>query len=356
MSDYFELDFMDVESPKSGDAIPLRYCHNGVTQIHTVDGGFQATGESVVNHIKKYYGTGSRVDHVIATHPDGDHAGGLRTVLEQLEVGQLWMLRPWMYASELIGRFPSYASSDRLAARLRSVYPNLAALEAIAIDRHVPIAEPFQGAAIGAFTVLAPSKSRYLDLIVSSERTPESEAAKERTFGFTTFLEKAITLIRTAWGIETFSPQETSAENEMSVVQFAEICGKRLLLTADAGRASLTEAADYAISRGVLLPGIDRFQVPHHGSRRNVSSELLDRWLGPRLPARLAKGAERFHAFISSALKDEAHPRKAVVRALIHRGATVFTTEGKCVQTQQNAPARGWYPVASSEYPEEQEE
>lgn len=363
MSDFFEIDFLDVESDKSGDAIPLRYQIDDTAYIHVVDGGFQDTGQKVVDHIKKYYDNPTYIDHVVVSHPDGDHAGGLRTVLETFEVGHLWMLRPWVYADEIIDRFSRFSSVENLKKRLKEIYPNIAALEEIADEKGIPIYEPFQGETIGAFTVLAPTKERYLDLIVQSERTPESseEAQKAAAEGFKAFFEKAaakaVTLLKAAWGAEVFSPEETSAENEMSVIQYANLCGKRILLTADAGRGGLAEAADYAPDIGITLPGIDRFQVPHHGSRRNVSTETLDRWLGPRLPSMPQKGEERFTAIISSAKKDEDHPRKAVVRACIHRGAKVVTTEGVSIRTSHNAPERqGWTAATPVEYPEEQEE
>lgn len=363
MSDFFEIDFLDVESNKSGDAIPIRYQNDGSSCIHVVDGGFQASGQNVVDHIKKYYDEPTYIDHVVASHPDGDHAGGLRTVLETFEVGHLWMLRPWVYADEIIHRFSRYSSVENLKKRLREIYPNIAALEEIAGERNIPIYEPFQGEMIGEFHVLAPTKQRYLDLVVQSERTPESEneggtAAAE---GFTTSLEraaaKAVSLLKAAWGEEVFSPEETSAENEMSVIQYASLCGKRIVLTADAGRVGLAEAEDYAPNVGLSLPGVDRFQVPHHGSRRNVSTGILDRWLGSRLSAKPQNGEEIFTAIISSAKKDEDHPRKAVVRACIHRGAKVITTEGVSIRTGHNAPQRkGWTAVTPVEYPEEQEE
>jgi beta-lactamase superfamily II metal-dependent hydrolase len=362
LADFFEIDFLDVESGKSGDAIPLRYQIDDVIYIHVVDGGFQDTGQKVVEHINKYYNKPAYIDHVIATHPDGDHAGGLRTVLETFEIGHLWMLRPWEYAHEIIDRFSRFSSVENLKRRLKEIYPNLAALEEIADEKGIPIFEPFQGQTIGAFTVLAPTKERYLDLVVQSERTPESteEMQKAVSEGFKAFLEKAaakaVSLLKAAWGAEVFSSEETSAENEMSVVQYAELSGKRVLLTADAGRGGLAEAADYAERLGVALPGIDWFQVPHHGSRRNVSTEIFDRWLGPRLSSKPEKGREAFTAIVSSAKKDEDHPRKAVVRACIHRGAKVVTTEGVSIRTSHNAPDRdGWTTATPMEYPEEQE-
>ena len=142
----------------------------------------------------------------------------------------------------------------------------------------------------------------------------------------------------------------------MSVVQYAFLSGERLLLTADAGRAGLSEAADYATLCGVALPGVHKFQVPHHGSRRNVSTELLDRWLGPRLQQQRPKGTESFTAIVSSAKKDPDHPRKAVVRAIIHRGGQVLATEGAHLRTHRNGPARNWQAAVPLEYPQEQEE
>lgn len=137
----------------------------------------------------------------------------------------------------------------------------------------------------------------------------------------------------------------------------ANLFGEKILLTADAGRSGLAEAASFAPYVGLTLPGIDRFQVPHHGSRRNVSTETLDQWLGQRLPAKPAEGQETFTAVISSAKADEDHPRKAVVRACIHRGAKVVTTEGASLRTGHNAPKRdGWNAATPLPYPEDQED
>ena len=137
------------------------------------------------------------------------------------------------------------------------MYPNIAALEAIAEEKRIPIYEPFQGAVIGAFVVMTPTKKRYLNLVVASERTPEATKGAEDSppWTFATLLEKAaakvVALVKAAWGVEVFSSEETSAENEMSMVD-ALLSGKRVLLTADAGRAGLTEAADFAPGVGLI--------------------------------------------------------------------------------------------------------
>ncbi|NWO03848.1 beta-lactamase superfamily II metal-dependent hydrolase [Idiomarina loihiensis] len=356
MSDFFEIDFLDVESKRSGDAIPLRYSVNGDTRIHVTDGGFQATGDSLVKHINKYYGLPRRIDAVIVTHPDGDHAGGLRKLFDEYEIGELWMLRPWLYSDKLIDRFSRFTSSDNLTKRLKELYPNLVALEELAQKHKVKISEPFQGAKIGDFNVLAPSKTRYLDLVVQSEKTPEATKVEEQNLAEAAgqYIRKAINFIRSAWGEEYFPEDDTSPENNMSVIQYACLCDQKILLTGDAGRSALDEAAEYAPYVGLQLPGIDRIQVPHHGSRHNVSTEILDRWLGTKHNAH--PDSESFTAIVSAAKEDKDHPRKSVVRAFIHRGAKVISTEGSHKKTGYKAPEReGWVTVTPLPYPEDQE-
>ena len=357
MPDFFEIDFLDVESQKSGDAIPLRYSVNGTKRIHITDGGFQDTGDNIIDHINKYYGCPRRIDAVIVSHPDGDHAGGLRKILETFEVSELWMLRPWLYADELIGQFSRFTNIDNLVRRLKDIYSNIAVLEEIAVSKNIPIYEPFQNAKIGEFTVLAPTKRRYLSLVVESDKTPEAtkESSQSLLARANYLVEK---LIRAVWGEETFSPEETSPENNMSVVQYANLCNEKILLTADAGRDALIEAANYAPWVGLTLPGINRFQVPHHGSRRNVSAEILDHWLGPKLWVKPEEGNEKFTAIISASKEDEDHPRKVVIRACIHRGAKVVSTESSSMRiNSSNAPYReGWVAAQALPYPEQQEE
>jgi beta-lactamase superfamily II metal-dependent hydrolase len=161
-------------------------------------------------------------------------------------------------------------------------------------------------------------------------------------------------MIREGWGSERFSSEATSVENEMSVIQYAGLCGDRVVLTGDAGRDGLTEAADFAQKLGLSLP-VNKFQAPHHGGRRNVSTEILDRWLGPRLPQILPEGHEIFTAAISSAKEDPDHPRNAVLRALRHRGGFILTTEDRPVIFQRNS-SRSFTTVQNVPYPDEQEE
>lgn len=356
MTDFFEIDFLGVETRKSGDAIPLRYCVNGVQSVHVVDGGYLNTGDQLVEHLETYYGT-RVIDHMVLTHSDRDHANGLRKVLEQCTVKNLWINRPWIYADQLIDRFETYESVDALRRQLRSVYDGPAALEQIALEKDIAIHAPLQGERIGQFTVMAPTLGRYLDLIVDSDKTPEAveegsmESGQSGLFGAH---QAATTYAKAQWGNEYFPPGPTSRENEMSVVQTAELNGQRVLLTGDAGREALQEVINYASCVGIALPGIDLFQVPHHGGRHNVSTEILDQLLGPRLT--MMPKNPQFYAICSSAKADADHPRKSVIRAILHRGGHWIATEGKNLRFGVGIAREGWQTVPQAAYPEEQEE
>jgi hypothetical protein len=232
-------------------------------------------------------------------------------------------------------------------------YPYIHELEKIARRRNIQIFEPFQGERIGAFTVLAPSPGRYLQLIIQSEKTPE-QANVGILSGLMQIAAPLIRFVKAGWGSEKFSPEPTSVENEMSVIQCATLCGDKIVLTGDAGRDGLTEAADFAAKIGFALP-VNRFQTPHHGGRHNLSTAVLDRWVGPRLTQAVAEGQEIFTTVISSAKEDAAHPRKAVLRALRHRGGFILTTEDAPATMQRNS-TRTFTTVKNVPYPDEQEE
>lgn len=80
--------------------------------------------------------------------------------------------------------------------------------------------------------------------------------------------------------------------------------GQGVLLTGDAGVQALNRTASCAEFNQLDLPGTLRFmQIPHHGSRHNVSTSSLDRLIGRRLPFTGAS-AERYPAQKSAWLDD----------------------------------------------------
>ncbi|KVK44914.1 hypothetical protein BCY90_05320 [Agrobacterium deltaense] len=323
----YEIDFLSV-GDSNGDAICVRY---GTPElgysIHVTDGGYVDTGQRIINHVNQYYGKDSRIANIVLSHQDSDHIAGLIPVVRHFNVGALWMNRPWLYASEILPAFHGNYTVDGLRKAIRDAYPLLAELEEVAIDKGVPIYESFAGAWIGQFLVLAPTKARYLMLIPEFDRTPASYAKPIKgLLGRLFEAAKKITSFFETWTSEALqeNPSPTSASNESCVVQLGVFGQKTALLTADAGPISLTEAANTAQTHGLLFPP-SFVQVPHHGSRRNVTPSVLDRWLGAPLPQ---GSPTRGLAFCSVGVNKPEYPRMRVANAFLRRGYPVYKTDG----------------------------
>jgi beta-lactamase superfamily II metal-dependent hydrolase len=336
----YEIDFLPVgNGDKSGDAIAIRYGYHGNYKIMVVDGGTKESGQNLVNHIKEHYRT-THVDYLVNTHPDADHASGLEVVLEQLSVGEVWIHRPWKYTELITQYFKDGRITDTsLESRLKHLLSHAYSLEKIAGQKGIPIYEPYAGSKIGAFHVLSPRKDWYLELIPLFNKTPE---AKERALDAAqSQLSRQEVLVHEHWNLETLNEDGlTSYENESSVILYGQFDGRGILLTGDAGIQALDKASDYATQLGFNLLDIRFIQVPHHGSRRNVSPSILNRILGTKVNEGIHPNKT---AFVSSSKDSKFHPRKAVVNAFIRRGVKVHATQGVIKTHSYNMPNRdGW--------------
>jgi len=328
----YEIDFLAVgEESKGGDAIALRYGNLAGSReeqtVIVIDGGYTDTGQQLVNHITRHYKT-NRVDHVVSTHPDRDHASGLKIVVEQLSVGQLLMHQPWLHSETLTEAratgFRTLAANERFQESLRQASD----LETIAREKGIAIIEPFAGMATtdGVFRILGPSRLYYEDLL-GEILAPAGvrEAAKSL---LASVVEKAREmLVKETLEHETLRDDGvTTPSNNTSVLSMLEVDGKKSLLTGDAGIPALEHAVGRLEANG-FKPGDLRFvQAPHHGSRRNVGPSVLDRLLG-------AKGRTECTAtaFLSAPKKnpEHKHPAKKTLNAFTRRGYAVHVTEGQ---------------------------
>lgn len=354
----YEIDVLGVgKESKSGDAIALRWgnLHGSRSEqkVVLIDGGFQKTGEDVVTHIKKYYGT-MELDAVVSTHPDQDHVNGLHVVLDQLTVKELWIHKPWEHNRDLAKKFRDGRVTDEsIGRRLKENLDSAADLVAKAESKNLHIVEPFSGTSLcdqGQFRVLGPSRAFYESLIPEFDGMPQAKATLSRLLaGIRGSVERAMKHFTSTWGVDALDDGDTtSAKNNSSVITLLSVDGRYLLFTGDAGITALTYAAGEldAVANGT---GLRFIQIPHHGSRRNVGPTILDRLVGK--PVRQGE-TRSITAIASTAKKGEPkHPRKAVMNAFTHRGASALATRGKTIRLSHDAPAReGWTEVTADDY------
>jgi beta-lactamase superfamily II metal-dependent hydrolase len=332
-----EIDFLAVgEGKKSGDAIALRYGNlSGPRSEQTVviiDGGTKDSGQRLVEHVRQHYGT-TDVDIVFSTHGDIDHVSGLTVVLEGLTVKTLSMHQPWNHAPAICNLFEGRPTTAHLSNKLQKALSLARELEGIAKRRGIPIVEPFAGVGNPVLKILGPSKEYYQLLLADFEATPDSLPALAALFSKAT--EKVgdvISYAAESLNIETLTDEGvTSSENNSSVILLVQLPTYKFLFTADAGIPALSRAADYASSQGWDLSTLDGWQIPHHGSKRNVGPTILKRIKGKS-------------GFISVGPEGAPkHPAKKVTNALIRRGSSVYATQGTGFRHHHNAPPRdGW--------------
>lgn len=341
MFNAFEIDFLPVgESSKSGDAIAMRYGNyeSGKWKsqfVIIIDGGNSSSGGALVEHVQEIYKT-NLVNQIILTHPDGDHACGLKTVLEEMKVGKLWMHRPWNHWEDIgdsikDGRITKASFGERLKNAYQFAYN----LEQLALKKGIKIVAPHQGHKYTnedetIFRILGPSKLFYQSLLQASSKTPQMHL--DRTFSNVTRAGKSKQVIETMeFETENLAAEhgETSAENDMSLITYLTVAGTKILFTADAGTMALYKAIAYSKQENINLEELDYFTVPHHGSRRNLSKGILEHIKAPT-------------AFVSCAKEgDPKHPSPIVTNALARRNINVYQTKGALLSNRtMNLPKR----------------
>lgn len=336
----FEIDFLRVGTGNA-DAICIRYTVPGGYFVHVVDGGYTGTADTILDHIDRYYGRGWYVNNMIVTHADNDHAAGLVGVMESRRVDALYMNRPWKWVDMCIHFFHRNYTRDGLVKRMRDAHEHLVKLEEMATRRGIPILDAFQGTRIGPFTVVAPDILRYVALIPDMDKTPTNYFEGVSPI-VKAFLEGMEARIDEWWDFETLSnnPAPVSASNESSIVQVAEIDGEVILLTGDAGPIALNEAVDYIQANGLWRRYPNLIQVPHHGSRKNVTPTILDRLLGSKMKT---QGATYGYAVCSVGSGQDDYPRGQVQNAFERRGYPVYATRDGAICYRSGFPMRkGW--------------
>jgi beta-lactamase superfamily II metal-dependent hydrolase len=349
-----EIEFIAVgDASRAGDAIVIRYGEPDDYKLMLVDGGTTEAGQKVVEHLKKHFGADVRLEHIVLTHADSDHASGLREVLKDIPTANLWMFVPWWHAGDALQLFKKKDwTAETLAKAIQKEYDILNEIITLATQKNVGISCPEQGAQIGPFRVLSPRKINYVHLIPQFEKTPDPDQEKleglgiwiGKTTGLSRLLEAARAKVE-KWTTESWTREKlkdggiTGASNESSVVLYANLDKERILLTGDAGLYALSWAAGHANEQGYPLQNFTFVQVPHHGSRRNVGPSILNSLLGPIQPEGTVKGT----AFVSAPKDDERHPRLIVLNAFERRGYPVHGTQGQNKIHYGGFPKRAGY-------------
>lgn len=327
----YEIRFFAVgTASKGGDAILVRVIdENDITHIVVIDGGYKEEGERIVDYVSNDLGLDT-IDIIINTHPDIDHISGLISIFnsDKVKVKKLIMNRPWRDASLKSSYFKDgRITENSLECRLKDSFKKAWELEQIAIDKigENNIVHPCVGNTYLDFlTIIGPSKEHYRSFLMESDKTPEKKCdSLSNSVRF--FAKKILRFIPYMKGmpIQWIDGENTSAINETSVICCLDLPDRKILLTGDAGKTGISNALDYYedMEDGNNASDFGVVQLPHHGSRKNVSPALFKRWGNTD--------------YVISCPQDgfnEGHPSKRMINRLLLDCplSNIYMTQGNC--------------------------
>lgn len=295
------------------------------------------------------------IDFAVVSHIDDDHIHGLDRLVADLVAGRRPDLRFaafWFNAFERVVGAPagpigasaevatvqalgadwltgladpasaaitvqSFAQGDRLGGNLkRARIPTNSGFGDLVMARKTPVA-------IGAqkVTVLGPRPIHIDDL-----RKEWAAAWAHQDAGARRVALQAL-----------FGKPDSSVPNLSSIVMFVESGPSKLLLTGDARGDDIVDAWEKDLMLGGDPVAVDVLKLPHHGSKRNISSRFL------------AKFPARHYVFSADGSNGNPDPEtvEAVVEACGAREATLHFTNRDIRWTTTYRPDHGGDPVNS---------
>lgn len=351
----YRIDFIGEKEPKKDFSSILVYFEIDKNKkvLGVYDGGFESTGKVLLEHLDKYYFKDEKrkLNFLVCSHPHDDHVLGLKYLIENCEVQNLYMNRPWKYADDRI-------TKDSLECTLKKTFSSISDLEAIAIKKGVKIVDAFAGAKIeDEIYVLSPSIGFYKKLIIECcEKLKVKTNNKESSESLFSRVKKYIINVMEKWNKETLKEDVcTSSENEMSVVLYGDAGNESFLLTGDSGLRGLGDAIKEAEKKEISIKNsVTLYQIPHHGSRHNVSPSLLNKMLGEIKD----EGDISTKIAVASVYKGSDHPLKVVTNAFIRRGVKTYSTkDGNVISYSYKLPTYdGWTSLKAYGFSEKVEE
>lgn len=275
---------------QQGDALWIEYGHPPQARRVLIDCGTPPTYPVIKERIEALPVHDRRFDLLVVTHIDTDHIGGALNLLADRSLEGLFA-EVWFNDGD---RLPPCPNPDRgpidgvimtKVLQHREIGPNrLLGGAAVVSDGGTLPTVTLPGGMV--LTVLSPGNAQLARLSCTwatvlrkagldpAGPSIEELARRARQKGIEVF-RGVTSLDVTALAGSSFRPDNSSA-NGSSIAFLAEYGGRSCLFTGDGFPSVLTVSlARLRQERGLDRLVVDAIKLPHHGSRRNVSAELI---------------------------------------------------------------------------------
>ncbi|MEZ5360235.1 MAG: hypothetical protein R3F48_15565 [Candidatus Zixiibacteriota bacterium] len=289
MSDILQITMLPA---KEGDCLLIAYGEEDDRKYILIDGGRAWTYK---NALKAYLQDNeiNRLELFITTHIDRDHIDGVVELLDdndlELDVGEIWF-NTWDHLQGNAIETPDNDDDIETFGAKMGEELSTKILEkgwhwngsfgghAVEIDDD-PQENEIQIGDI-KLTLLSPDRKRLESLINDWEKECQ-EAGLAPGYGVEDYKElpKDVEVFG-AIDIDELAEKETDEDNSdangSSIACLLEYKGRRLLLSGDAHIDILIESLKRLGATPEDPLELDAFKIPHHGSKANISKELLD--------------------------------------------------------------------------------
>lgn len=284
--------YIDMINVNYGDSFLLTLDNdNNCEYFILIDGGSESTAENLVSHLKDI--TNGKIDVIVATHIDNDHIGGLKSVIENLDVEFVLMNVPGNIKS-WIENMDTFQRLGEEVIPLKKLKKNLSTAEELLqtiSNENIPIVEAYTGKswAVG---------EDFIINILSPSPELQQEAWSDE------LLKR--TIETPAQLFEKGEAPPTSLRNNAGII--LELVYKEkpyALFPADVGADRIRDSIND--NSYVFL------KVPHHGSKTGLDSDLIS-IIKPK------------RAYLSVGDNNHGHPATEVLDLIKEIGAKTYCT------------------------------
>jgi len=301
----FSIDMLDLGNADC-DIIWIK--DQGQDYITIIDGGNPNDAKKIIAHYEKNIKQHIKDETpilIINTHPHKDHIGGLIDLVHYFknQIARFYYNDPTKYISEdkrsgIRTLNESILYSNNKVKRIMESFKDVDNLKEVLAQYNIQPIEAFSDTILdhNFFEIVGPSKAFYLEQLEHF-----SNIERMKFMSLNTLKEAEVSEVE-----EGLKPcaildekNDSSAENLTSVLtKFIDSKGRKYLFTADAG----IDSFESSVNNGYDIKNLHICQLPHHGSRRNMSTN----WVANFNPTQ----------FWVSANGSTKHPRKAVISCI----------------------------------------
>lgn len=332
-----EIDILPASSEKKGgDSILMRIFNSRTQKVILIDGGYKENAARIKNHLQEYYNTNT-IDIAIITHPDQDHISGFNALLDDntVIVNTTYIHDPWNHTDHM---FTRTEDKRRTKKSLGNAFDETLSILLDTLNKSdAKNVEPLAPHTVKGTNlhIIGPTRDFYRNTLF---KFPGMEGAESS--GPSNIYDEELTTYNDSIDHFLDNPKTSPKNNSSVITLLHDDEGTPVaLFTGDAGVDAINQALDTAERQKLSYKGVFLFQIPHHGSIKNISKELIDR-ISPK------------NTYISAPPNKIEHPSSLLINYLVNRGIPVYHIKDKHgiafpYKTVINRPGWGSAPTAN---------